>query len=148
MHAKGTRLDFRFVNPKPPALATVLEEAGLVADRVEPKTWATRKFAIDIDGVTNAWNNLFHRLLMGNCVLKVESQMGYRQWYYDKLQPYQHYVPIKKDLSDLEQQIDWVLTYDKYAKMIAEAGQRVAQSLTWDSVLEDTAVKMRAFAGS
>lgn len=60
-----------------------------------------RRFALDVDGNTNAWANLFQRLLLGCCVIKVASPFGYRQWYYDDLVPWVHYVPVRADMADL-----------------------------------------------
>lgn len=148
LHARDTKLDFRFASTKSPLEAKLLSAEGLMADRVELETWANRKFAVDIDGFSNAWDNFFHRLLLGNCILKVDSQMGFRQWYYDKLKPYQHYVPVKKDLSNLREQIDWALSHDAEAEAIAAAGQKVAQSLTWDKVLVDTAAGLQRLVGA
>lgn len=147
MHAKETQLDFGFVSTITPVEKTILDDAGFMADRVEARTWATRKFAIDVDGFSNTWDNIFHRLLMGNCVLKVDSQMGFRQWYYDRLRPYETFVPIKKDLSDLATQIDWVLANDDKAKDIAKAGQELAESMTWDAVAHDTKQRLHACSG-
>lgn len=147
MHAKTTPLDFRFVSAVTPLETQLLIDAGFMTDKIESKTWAGRKFAIDIDGFSNTWDNLFHRLLMGNCVLKVDSQMGFRQWYYHQLRPYEHYVPIKKDLSDLQTQIDWVLSNDDKAREIAKAGQALADRLTWDAVSAETGRNLRDLVG-
>jgi len=147
MHAKTTPLDFRFVNAMTPLEERIIQDAGFKADRIGTKTWARRKFAIDIDGFATTWDNLFHRFLMGNCVLKVDSQMGFRQWYYHQLRAYEHYVPIKRDLSNLQDQIDWVLNNDDNAREIARAGQAIAESLTWDVVAAETGRSLRNLVG-
>ncbi len=102
------------------------EEAGIFGVYIDPSTWLIRKFAIDIDGNTNAWSNLFMRLLAGCCIIKVASPFGYRQWYYDALQPWQHFVPVKADLSDLHEKIDWCRTHDRQCAEIAAAGRDFA----------------------
>ena len=147
LHAKDTALDFRFVSAITPLEKHILGTAGFMTDRIEARTWGGRKFAIDIDGFSNTWDNMFQRLLMGNCVLKVESQMGFRQWYYDRLRPYENFVPVKKDLSDLAGQIDWVLANDDKAQEIARAGQQLAESMTWDAVVGETTDRLRTLAG-
>ncbi|MEP9390169.1 glycosyl transferase family 90 [Mesorhizobium sp. KR9-304] len=103
-----------------------LERAGILAGYIDPMTWLVRKFAIDIDGNTNAWTNLFTRLLAGCCVIKIASPFGYRQWYYDALTPWQHFVPVKADLSDLREKIDWCRTHDAECAEIASAGRDFA----------------------
>ena len=100
-----------------------LEQAGILGGHIEPMTWLLRKFAIDIDGNSNAWSNLFTRLLAGCCVIKVASPLGYRQWYYDALRPWEHFVPVAADLSDLDEKIDWCRTHDRQAAEIAAAGR-------------------------
>ena len=129
-------VDFRFVETNNPARNELLEKAALMGDFVQPSAWLSHKFAFDIDGHTNTWTNLIQRLKMGCCVLKVDSPFGYRQWYYDRLQPFVHYVPIKADLSDLDDQIDWVRNNDSRAQEIALAGQMLGRSLTFQSETE------------
>ncbi|MCX8225368.1 MAG: glycosyl transferase family 90 [Sulfitobacter sp.] len=147
MHAKETPLDFGFVSAVTSLEEHILGKVGFMADRIEAKTWGRRKFAIDIDGFSSTWDNMFHRLLMGNCVLKVESQMGFRQWYYDRLRPYENFIPVKKYLSDLAEQIDWVLENDDTAQDIAHAGQQLAESMTWDAVAGETRQRLRRLVG-
>ena len=50
--------------------------------------------------MSNSWSGLFTKLLTGSTVLKVESPMGFRQWYYDRLKPFEHYVPVRPDLAE------------------------------------------------
>ncbi len=88
------------------------------------------KFAIDIDGWTNAWSNLLIRMHFGCCVLKVASADGYRQWWYDRLRPWEHFVPVRADMADLAEKVDWVRSNDVEAKAIASRGQQLARSMT------------------
>ena len=138
----GTDIDFRFVGHH--EALPVLERAGLMGDRIAAATWLNRKYAIDIDGYSNAWDNLYHRLLFGCCVLKVESQVGFRQWYYDRLRPFEHYVPISADLSDLQEQVDWVRSHPAEAGAIAKAGSELAHEMTFESETQLAAEKVRA----
>ena len=62
------------------------------------------KYIIHIDGHVAAFR-LAKELNSGSVILKQDSE--YKMWYSDLLEPYKHYVPIKRDLSDLEQQIQW-----------------------------------------
>jgi hypothetical protein len=100
-----------------------LQQAGILAGYVDQMTWLVRKFALDIDGNTNAWSNLFTRLLAGCCVIKIASPFGFRQWYYDELKPWQHFVPVRADLSDLLEKIDWCRMHDAECAQIAAAGR-------------------------
>lgn len=103
-----------------------LGKAGILGDYLSPLAWHGLKFALDIDGHSNAWSNLFLRLLMGCCVLKVASGQGYRQWYYDALEPWLHYVPVESDLCDLHERIAWCRANLAACREIAARGQELA----------------------
>lgn len=126
-------IDFRFVQYHDTTAAYELKSRGLLGDFVAQDSWAGRKYAIDIDGFTCAWDNFLRRLKMGCCVFKVDSQFGFRQWYYDRLKPFEHYIPIRADLSDLEEQVAWARTHQTQARDIAMAGQDVARDITFKS---------------
>lgn len=141
-----TEIDVRFAPGSRYFVDPQLEAAGLVGQLVAQDSWAGRKFAIDIDGVTNTWDNFLRRLKMGCCVLKVDSPFGFRQWYYPLLQPFEHYVPIRADLADLAAQIDWVRRHPTEAAHIAQAGQAVAVALTRQTETARAAELMTSFA--
>ncbi len=119
--------------------------AWLRAERIygagRPMTEHARyKFQLDIDGVANAWA-LFERLLGGSCVLKVGSP--FEMWFYDRLRPWEHFVPVAHDGSDLEARLDWCLSHPAEARAVAEAGQRFALAHTYDVALEETLGALR-----
>ncbi|WP_113471524.1 glycosyl transferase family 90 [Rhizobium sp. 57MFTsu3.2] len=126
-------LDVKFVDLHPTAddYGTLADRQKLLGQPIAAQSWLGRKFAIDIDGYTNTWSNLLVRMLYGCCVLKVESQFGFRQWYYDELKPFEHYVPVAADMSDFREKIDWVRSQQIEAKAIAERGQALARKLTF-----------------
>jgi hypothetical protein len=108
--------------------------SGFLGERLPPETWLSRKYALDIDGFTNAWSNFLVRLHYGCCVLKVQSQQGYAQWYYDRIRPFEHFVPVRADMSDLLEKIDWVRSHDAEARKIAANGQAFARTLDFEAV--------------
>ena len=130
---KTLGIDFRFVDDVATATHAPLDRAGLIGPYIPTHDWGGMKYAIDIDGFTNAWCNVRERLKLGCCVLKVESQFGFRQWYYHKLTPWEHYVPISADMSDLAERVDWVKSNPDKARAIAAAGQELARSMTFES---------------
>lgn len=133
MACQSLDVDFRFVHQTDTDHEAVLKSAGLTARWQDPTSWGSKKYAIDVDGWTNAWNNFMQRLSLGCCVLKVGSQFGFYQWYYPRLSPWEHFIPIKSDLSDLAEQLDWARTHTAHARDIAAAGQALAQSMTLES---------------
>ena len=46
------------------------------------------------------------------------------QWYYNLIKAYIHFVPLKEDLSDLIDQLQWVKSHDNEAKQIADNATR------------------------
>ncbi len=99
---------------------------------IEEKSWIGDKYAIDVDGHSNTWSNFLIRLHLGCCVFKVGSQFGYRQWYYDRIRPWEHFVPVRADMADLAEKVAWVRSHDREAQDIAMRGQAFARSMTFD----------------
>lgn len=97
---------------------------------------AVYRYQIDIDGNTNAWGALFQKLLMGCLVFKVQSPHQFKQWYYTRLEPYVHFVPVKSDLSDLFYQVRWALDHPTEAIAIAKKGEQQAHSMSFHSELD------------
>jgi hypothetical protein len=71
----------------------------------------------------------------------------WREWFWDSLVPMEHYVPVRRDLSDLVTQARWVQQHPQEAEEIGRAGQKLAQQLLtrrsaverWARVLTDAA---------
>lgn len=59
-------------------------------------------------------------------VLKQDSP--YYEHFYSKVKPYEHYVPFKKDLSDLKEKVEWLKANDNEAKRIATNGRIFANN--------------------
>jgi hypothetical protein len=137
------------VQTKDPAgLTAILQSAGLIAERIPQERWIEHKFAIDIDGNANAWSGLFRSLLFGCCVIKIASPRNYRQWYYDRLLPFEHYVPVRADMSDLRQQIEWCRDNLKLCAQIAANGQRLANSMDFQEELAAAARRVERAAST
>ena len=45
------------------------------------------------------------------------------------LQPYVHYVPLRPDLSDAEEQMQWIIENDHHAQFIAQMGKKWVHDL-------------------
>jgi hypothetical protein len=112
-----------------------LRDMGLLNSYVPAKDFQKYRYQIDIDGNTNSWSGLLTKLLTGSPVLKVQSPMGWRQWYYDRLKPWVNYIPVAEDMSDLIEKVEWLLNNDDAAREIGEAGRQLGLSLTRESEL-------------
>jgi FkbM family methyltransferase len=118
-----------------PATIGQIEASGLVRGRVPWEKWNSYKFLVDIDGNSSPWSNLFQRLLTGSPVLKIESYRGLRQWFYDDLIPWDNFVPIASDASDLVDKIRWLVRHDSIAQRIGQRGRQLALRLTYETEL-------------
>ena len=108
-----------------------LREVGIVGTRVPSNSWLQYQFAIDIDGNANAFTNFFTRLLFGCCILKISSPYNFQQWYYHRLKPWVHFIPVATNLSNLEERIRWCFDHPHQCYDIARAGQALAFSATY-----------------
>lgn len=95
------------------------------------------KYAFDVDG--NSFSGRYLGLLKsGSLVFKVrfESRVSlesllmhptlkstvFEEYFNDWLRPYEHYIPILPDLSDLVEKVQWAIDHDDEARRIQEAG--------------------------
>jgi hypothetical protein len=115
------------------------EQKRLLEKFTPQMSMAQFKMLIDIDGNANSWGFLV-KLLLGSCVLKVDSE--WEQWYYHRTRPWTHFVPVRRDLSDLMEKIDWCLENDQEARSIAEAGAECARRMSFNSEMSDTAERI------
>jgi hypothetical protein len=111
----------------------LLPGSGLMRPAIEATAFQAWRYQIDIDGFTNAWSGLFQKLLTGSTVLKVASEGGWRQWYYDRLVPWTHFVPVRADMADLAEKVAWLVAHDDEARRIGEAGRALAVGLTLEA---------------
>ncbi|XP_039892032.1 protein O-glucosyltransferase 3 [Simochromis diagramma] len=90
------------------------------------------KYQVNIDGTVAAYR--FPYLMLGNSlVLKQDSQ--YYEHFYSHLRAGTHYIPVKRNLSDLLEKIRWAKENDAEAQEIARAGQAAARELLQPSRL-------------
>lgn len=80
------------------------------------------KYTINVEGNSAAYRfgSLFK---MGYCILNVDCK--YKLWFEQFIEPYVHYVPVKNDLSDLVEKIEWCLNNDNKCEQIAINGKKI-----------------------
>ena len=83
------------------------------------------KYLVDVDGNSCSFERYFWVLLSNSLVLKQITPNI--QWYYSALNPYEHFVPVKEDLSDLLEKYEWALSHDLEAKKIAQNATEFAK---------------------
>ena len=93
---------------------------------------ATHKYIIHIDGNVAAYR-LLGTMMTGSLILKVEGP--YTLWIDHLLKPGKHYIPVKADLSDLVEVVEWCKNHDDKCKKIALNGYEFAKTaLTKDYI--------------
>ncbi|KAJ7043983.1 glycosyl transferase family 90-domain-containing protein [Mycena alexandri] len=87
------------------------------------------KYALDVDG--NTFSGRFLSLLKsGSLVFK---STVFEEYFNDWLRPYEHYIPVKPDLSDLAQMVEWAIKHDDEARRIQETGRLFGERVMTDS---------------
>lgn len=56
----------------------------------------------------NSWSSRFGTLLCYNSVV-IKVEPDYFEYFYADLKPWTHYIPVKHDLSDLHENVQWAL---------------------------------------
>ncbi len=127
---KVTRITNRFSSQE---VISEIKNSGFTAPYTAAIDQVKYKYLIDLDGHGSTWTGLFLRLLTGSTLLKVNSQRGFRQWFHDRLIPWENYVPIKSDFSDLEETVLYLKSHDQLAKKIGNAGSKLGYSMTLEN---------------
>eukprot|EP00594_Rhizosolenia_setigera_P016235 CAMPEP_0178955274 /NCGR_PEP_ID=MMETSP0789-20121207/9505_1 /TAXON_ID=3005 /ORGANISM="Rhizosolenia setigera, Strain CCMP 1694" /LENGTH=615 /DNA_ID=CAMNT_0020636869 /DNA_START=155 /DNA_END=2002 /DNA_ORIENTATION=- len=97
------------------------------------------KYLVYVDGHCAACRYGF-MMRLGSVILKVEPrQVADTMWYFPLLKPYVDHVPVKPDLSDLEEKIKWCRDNDEKCRQIGEEAKKfyekyVARKPTLDYV--------------
>ncbi|KAJ7222868.1 glycosyl transferase family 90-domain-containing protein [Mycena haematopus] len=83
------------------------------------------KYVFDVDG--NSFSGRYLGLLRSGSLSTI-----FAEYFNDWLRPFEHYIPILPDLSDLVEKIEWAVANDEEAHAIQQAGQVFAQRVLTD----------------
>ncbi|KAJ6625152.1 glycosyl transferase family 90-domain-containing protein [Mycena sp. CBHHK59/15] len=87
------------------------------------------KYLLDVDG--NTFSGRYLGLLRsGSLVFK---STAFEEYFNDWFLPYEHYIPVKPDLSDLLEKVEWAIAHEDEARLIQEAGTQFAQRVLTDA---------------
>jgi hypothetical protein len=95
------------------------------------------KYVLYIEGHCAACRYGF-MMQLGSVILKVDSScVADQMWYFPLLQPFVDHVPIKADLSDLAEKIEWCRNHDEECQQIvANARQLYDEYISRDGILD------------
>ncbi len=100
-----------------------------------PMTEQTKyKYLIDVRGYswTDRVKVLFH---LSRPIFLVDRP--YKEWYFDRLVPWKHYIPVKEDLSDLVEAYNYMEAHpEKYAEICNNMHDFAEKYLSPEAVLE------------
>jgi hypothetical protein len=106
------------------------------------------KYVIHVDGHVCAFR-LSQELSMNSVILMVKSKN--KIWFSDFLKPFQHYIPINEDLSDLYEKIKWCKLNDDKCKEIARNAlifyNNVLSKQSIFDYLQNTLIKLKEKMG-
>ncbi|MCU1621239.1 MAG: hypothetical protein JWL79_84 [Frankiales bacterium] len=126
------------------ALKLVFEAEGLWREYVPLSDMQRYRYVVDIDGNANSWG-LVARLRLGCCMLKVESP--WRQWIHERMVPWEHYVPVASDLSNLSERLSFCRRNPHIATQIARAGRELSLGVSFERELRRAGLIMFAPRG-
>lgn len=103
-------------NLRPVNVEELFKKGLKLKEFLTPEQQSQYKYIINVDGHVSAFR-LSLELNMGSVILLAKSD--YKMWFSFLLKPLVHYVPVKKDLSDLIYKIKWCRENDKKCEKIA-----------------------------
>lgn len=120
-------LDAAFIkNPvllkRNPALAM---ENSKMSKNIEQHEQIKYKYLIAVEG--NSFPSSLHWQIYSNS-LTMFVDSPYIEWFYSALKPYVHYVPLKKDYTDLREKMIWLQQNDSLAKEISKNAMKFARN--------------------
>lgn len=107
-------------------LDQILHRERVMKNGSSKKEHLTCKYLPVLDGHMCTYPGFQWRLLSNSLCLKQKSDQ--EQWFYAALKPYEHYVPIENDMSDLSQKIEWAKAHENEVKQIISHAQQFAQN--------------------
>jgi hypothetical protein len=126
----------------PQGAAETITDEGLRRAKIPAELHLLYRALISIDGNSCAFD-FYCALLTGAPVLKVASPGLFRQWFYYRLKPWVHFVPVESvDMSDLPEKVKWIMADGHRAAKIGEAGRTLALTMTAESEIGEAAQRI------
>ena len=100
------------------------------------------KYQFDLGGWGGTtWTGTIYKLSMPGVLFHHETSM--KDSFFDALEPWKHYIPVKEDLSDLRERYDWARAHDEECRRISETATAWVRNFTSRrSILEHNYLKL------
>ena len=100
------------------------------------------RYIVDVDGCARTWTAWAWKMMSGATVLSVESP--WTAFFTDQFSPWEHFVPVANDCSDLAEKLDWCRANDAECQAIAgRAQQQAALVYEINAVAERVVTRLR-----
>jgi len=113
--------------------------ASLTVPRMPELDYMKYRAILDTDG--NGWSGRFGLIMCYNSVvIKIESEKGFMAYYQRDLRPWEHYIPVHPNLTDLESAVAFAVSDDnenKVRAIIKNAQSWCRSKFTKDQLAED-----------
>jgi hypothetical protein len=145
LHPEEMDARFTSVVQCTPDVPGLMRARGMIGKMVKKDAHLDYKYLIDVDGNSCTYERCFWVLLSNSLVLKQVTPNI--QWYYGGLVPYVHYLPLKEDLSDLFEKINWAKEHDADARAMAERSTEfIKENLSTESIFQYMALLLTEYA--
>lgn len=108
-----------------PEMDKLIEQEGATKNGASKKEHLQFKYLPVLDGHMCTYPGYQWRLLSNSAAFKQDSDQ--EQWFYSALKPYVHYIPIKNDMSDLLEKVEWARAHDAEVQQIVKNAQKFAR---------------------
>lgn len=140
------KVDAGFYTADSPELFKLTEEAGMLTSFTSKKAHLDCRYLPALDGHMCTYPGLHWRLMSDSLTLKQDSDQI--QWFYRALKPYEHYLPVQKDLSDLLEKIHWAELHEEAClKMTHQARVFVEENLAYEECYRYLYLVFQKYAG-
>ena len=113
-------------------LQQVVATSGLNADihlgqHIPHRQQLGYKYILDVDGFARTWDAWAWKMQSGSTVLSATSP--WESFFTRLFQPWQHYVPVANDFSDLGEKLAWCIEHDTQCEDIARGAHARAKEV-------------------
>lgn len=123
-HSKDQLIDAAFTKILPWQADKRYRKNALTVPHVLVVDHLPYKYQLLVDGVTCTYPGTQWRLLSGCATFKQESDDI--MWFFSQLKPWVHYIPLKRDLTDVLDKVHWARNHDAEAHQIAQNARAFA----------------------
>lgn len=123
-------IDTRFTGASNEGLHKRFKEHGLDVSGQPMDAPAMSKFKYQIDyggGGGTTWQGTLTKLQMPGVLFHHETPT--KDWFYDMMEPWVHYIPVGTDLADLWVRYTWAQEHPDKAEAISEEASKLAEKL-------------------